>query len=72
MATGVATSQGWSPQMVSGIDRVPVQGDSFLFNQMSLTSTTGNFSGENRLPKFGRKHSLLAKVNSDIRYLQKV
>jgi len=72
MATGVATSQGWSPQMVAGIDRVPVENDSFLWNQMSLTSTTGNFAGENRLPMFGRKQSLLAKVNSDIRYLQKV
>jgi hypothetical protein len=70
MASGTNTSQGWSPQMVSGMERVPVLDDRFLMNQMSLTSTTGNFAGENQT-KFGKQQKL-KKVSSDINYLKRV
>jgi len=78
MATGLATSQGWSPQMVAGIDRVPVASPDgqFLFNQLSLTSTTGDIAGQNQLPAFGKKAlkkvNALNKVNADIRFLKSV
>ena len=69
MATGIATSQGWSPQMVVGMDHVPEQNNQFLFNQMSLISTTGNIAGENQTKFGGTKR--LKKINSDIFYLKK-
>ena len=73
MATGLSTSQGWSSQMVAGIDRLPEAANGqFLFNQLSLTSTTGPIAGQNQLPAFGKSVNKLAKVNADIRYLKQV
>ena len=74
MATGINTSQGWSPQMVTGTLRVPVQNDQFLMNQMSLTSTTGVIAGQNQT-KFGNHKKVnvyIKKVKSDINYLKRV
>jgi hypothetical protein len=74
MATGINTSQGWSPQMVTGTLRVPVQNNQFLMNQMSLTSTPRNFAGENQT-KFGNHKKvvpLIKKVSCDINYLKRV
>ena len=71
--SGIATSQGWTSQMVAGMDKVPVQNDTFLWNQLSLTSTTGDFSGQNKLPaSFGKKKAALFKVNNEIKYLKRV
>ena len=74
MATGINTSQGWSPQMVAAMERVPVQNDQFLMNQMSLTSTPRNFASENQT-KFGNHKKVnvyIKKVKSDINYLKRV
>ena len=77
MASGIATSQGWTIPMVAGMDNVPVQDDTFLFNQLSLTSTTGPIAGQNQtnatVTAFGKKHtsvrSELKCVNKTIHYL---
>ena len=70
--SGIATSQGLTSQMVAGIDKIPVQDNTFLWNQLSLTST--NFlSGQNQLPaKFGKKKTAFLKVNNEIKYLKQV
>ena len=69
--SGIATSQGLTPFQVAEIDKVPVKDNIFLWNQLSLTSTTGDFSGQNQLPaKFGKKKNSLLKVNNEIKYLK--
>ena len=73
MASGIATSQGWTPPMVAGLSKVPVQDNTFLWNQLSLTSTTGDFAGQNSTKaSFGKRkiNSKLSSDNKDIRYLK--
>ena len=76
MATGVATSQGYSTGMVAGIEKYPAnEFGQFYFNQLSLSST--NPTGVAGLmyapaPKtaFGKSVSMKS-VRSDIKYLLK-
>jgi len=73
MATGLATSQGWSPEMVAGMEHVPVYQGKFLMNQLSMTSTPVNQIpfGQNQTQKFG-KSDLLKKVKQEIKFLQSI
>jgi hypothetical protein len=74
MASGLATSQGWSPEMVAGMENVPVYQGNFLMNQLSMTSTPVNKIpfGQNQTQKFGKSHNKLGKVCRDINYLKKM
>jgi hypothetical protein len=76
MASGLSTSQGWSPQMVAGMEHVPVYQDKFLMNQLAMTSTPVNQIpfGQNQTQKFGKskKKSSLSKINEEINYLKHV
>ena len=70
MASGISSPQGWSPQMVAGMDNVPDQNDTFLWNQLSLTSTTNPFQGKKTTIAFGKKKLNLNKINKFIFYLK--
>ena len=76
MASGLSTSQGWSPQMVAGMEHVPVYQGNFLMNQISMTSTPVNQIpfGQNQTQKFGKskKNSFLLKLKAEIKYLKHV
>ncbi len=75
MASGISTSQGWSPGMVAGMEHVPVYQDKFLMNQLSMTSTPVDqiTFGKNQTQKFGKSHkNSLSKVLKDIIYLKQV
>ncbi len=62
MASGISSPQGWSPQMVAGMDNVPVQNDTFLWNQLSLTSTNNSFHGKKTTNAFGKQKNNLNKM----------
>ena len=84
MASGIASPWGLTPQMVAGMTNSLDAGTHHLTGEQSLTSyppvnnvspltiqnrslyTAPNFMG------FGKKRSLLQKVNADIRFLQKL